>query len=157
MRAKYNTLIIPYYLSQVPLYCILKRADMKIWQFVAGGGEGDEIPKAGASRELCEEIGLCKLAMNSLKGLDTIGSVPSHLFKDFKESWKDGVYVIPIYTYAYKMTQMEVNLSEEHVDYQWVTYDQAMELLHFDLDKTALWELEKRIKNNENMSSISDK
>ena len=30
MRAKYNTLIIPYYISEVPLYCVLKREDMKI-------------------------------------------------------------------------------------------------------------------------------
>ena len=46
------------------------------------------------------------------------------------------------------MTQTDIELSEEHLDYKWVTYNQAMELLHFDLDKTALWELEMRIKNN---------
>ena len=148
MRAKYNTLIIPYYISEVPLYCVLKRADMKIWQFVAGGGEGDEIPKLGASRELCEEIGVCEIDINLMESLDTIGSVPSNLFEVFRESWKEGLYVIPVYTYAYKMTQTDIELSEEHLDYKWVTYNQAMELLHFDLDKTALWELEMRIKNN---------
>ena len=75
-------------------------------------------------------------------------SVPSNLFEVFRESWKEGLYVIPVYTYAYKMTQTDIELSEEHLDYKWVTYNQAMELLHFDLDKTALWELEMRIKNN---------
>ena len=148
MRAKYNTLIIPYYISEVPLYCVLKREDMKIWQFVAGGGEGDEIPKLGASRWLCEEIGVCEIDINLMESLDTIGSVPSNLFEVFRESWKEGLYVIPVYTYAYKMTQTDIELSEEHLDYKWVTYNQAMELLHFDLDKTALWELEMRIKNN---------
>lgn len=147
MRAKYNTLIIPYYLSEVPLYCILKRADMKVWQFVAGGGEGDEIPKMGASRELSEETGISEIDTSSMETLDTIGTVPSNLFAPFKEAWKDGLYVIPIYTYAYKMTQLNVKLSQEHLEYRWVTFDQAMELLHFDLDKTALWELDKRIKN----------
>ena len=148
MRAKYNTQIITYYISEVPLYCVLKREDMKIWQFVAGGGEGDEIPKLGASRELCEEIGVCEIDINLMESLDTIGSVPSNLFEVFRESWKEGLYVIPVYTYAYKMTQTDIELSEEHLDYKWVTYNQAMELLHFDLDKTALWELEMRIKNN---------
>ena len=148
MRAKYNTLIIPYYISEVPLYCVLKGEDMKIWQFVGRGGEGDEIPKLGASRELCEEIGVCEIDINLMESLDTIGSVPSNLFEVFRESWKEGLYVIPVYAYAYKMTQTDIELSEEHLDYTWVTYNQAMELLHFDLDKTALWELEMRIKNN---------
>ena len=46
------------------------------------------------------------------------------------------------------MTQTKLKLSDEHLDYRWVTYKQAMELLYFDLDKTALWELEMRLKNN---------
>ena len=148
MRAKYNTLIIPYYISEVPLYCILKRKDMEIWQFVAGGGEGNEPPKMGASRELCEEIGICGIDSILIESLDTIGSVPSKFFEDFQESWEDGLYVIPVYTYAYKMTQTKLKLSDEHLDYRRVTYKQAMELLYFDLDKTALWELEMRLKNN---------
>ena len=39
MRAPYNVLVIPYISkSENPLFCIFKRADMGVWQFIAGGG-----------------------------------------------------------------------------------------------------------------------
>lgn len=54
-RSKYNTLMLPYYQSKTSeceiLYCILKRADMGIWQFVAGGGEDGESTMETAKRE----------------------------------------------------------------------------------------------------------
>lgn len=149
MRAKYNTLVIPFLFKDEPLFCILKREDMKIWQFVAGGGEDDEAIELGAARELEEETGLDKINANFLKRLDSQGTVPSNIFKIFKESWKEGLYVIPIYTFSYFMEDSGIHLSEEHLEYKWVTYDQAVELLHYDLDKTALWELKMRIENNE--------
>ena len=36
-------------------YLLLKRADMSVWQGVAGGGEGDETPLMAAIRETREE------------------------------------------------------------------------------------------------------
>jgi len=36
---------------------------------------------------------------------------------------------------------------KEHLKYQWFTYDDAMEKLNWDSNKTALWELNYRIEN----------
>lgn len=52
MRAPYNVLVLPYFLGKErPLFCILKRSDLNIWQFIAGGGEDDEPPLTAARRE----------------------------------------------------------------------------------------------------------
>lgn len=40
-----------------PEYLVLKRADLSVWQGVAGGGEGDESPREAAIRETMEEVG----------------------------------------------------------------------------------------------------
>ena len=44
-RAQYNVLILLYFKKSNSgyLYCIFKRKDMKIWQFVAGGGEDNKL------------------------------------------------------------------------------------------------------------------
>ena len=42
-RAKYQVLVIPYHIENGNVkYCIFKRNDIKVWQFIAGGGE-DEV------------------------------------------------------------------------------------------------------------------
>lgn len=40
-------------------------------------------------------------------------------------------------------------LSSEHKEYRWVEYDEAMRLLKYDSNKTALWELNERLKMKE--------
>ena len=41
-RAKYQVLVIPYHIENGNVkYCIFKRNDMKVWQFIAGGGEDE--------------------------------------------------------------------------------------------------------------------
>lgn len=153
MRAAYNPLILPYYIGDEPLYCLLKRSDMAIWQFVAGGGEDDEIPQLTAARELAEETGLTEIDKIRLQPLATSGTVPSNVFKVLENAWKEGFYVIPVHTFAYEMTQTSLMLSEEHSEYRWVTYEEAVALLHYDIDKTALWELKMRLKNAANIPS----
>ena len=41
-----------------PMYCVFHRADHDQWQFIAGGGEDNEIPLAAAERETFEEGGV---------------------------------------------------------------------------------------------------
>lgn len=58
-RAPYNVLVLPYYIYENNVeYCIFKRADMNIWQFIAGGGEDDEEPRTAAIRESLEEASI---------------------------------------------------------------------------------------------------
>ena len=76
-RAKYQVLVIPYHIENGNVkYCIFKRNDMKVWQFIAGGGEDeDETIIISAKREAYEEanIGMdCKYSV-----LDTQNSIPT--------------------------------------------------------------------------------
>ena len=56
MRAPFQILAIPYkIIDGLPLYCVFHRADFDQWQFIAGGGEDDEMPLQAAIREIYEE------------------------------------------------------------------------------------------------------
>lgn len=146
MRATYNVLVIPYFKKKDSLqFCILKRSDMLIWQFVAGGGEIGESIESAALRELEEEIGI-QTHIDKLIKLDSSATVRIDYFPDLLSTNK---YVIPVFCYAYFIDDVKITLSSEHIDYRWVEHDEAINLLKFDLDKTALWELTKRIERND--------
>lgn len=43
-RARYQVLVIPYCIQDGNVqFCLFRRSDMGIWQFIAGGGEEDDI------------------------------------------------------------------------------------------------------------------
>ena len=50
------------------------------------------------------------------------------------------------YSFAVNLKDCEINLSSEHKEYKWVSYDEAKELLKYDSNKNALWELNEKIK-----------
>lgn len=53
-RAPYNVLVLPYHIYENNVeYCIFKRSDMNIWQFIVGG-EDDEEPRTAAPESLEE-------------------------------------------------------------------------------------------------------
>ena len=87
MRQPYETLIFPYKKDLDGLkYAIFLRNDMKVWQFIAGGGEDeDETIIISAKREAYEEanIGMdCKYSV-----LDTQNSIPTYCFKEARKIW----------------------------------------------------------------------
>lgn len=55
--------------------------------------------------------------------------------------------MIPVFTFSVKLDSCEIRLSDEHTTYSWCTYQEAKEKLHFDLDKTALYELNQLLLN----------
>lgn len=63
-----------------------------------------------------------------------------------RKSWGKR-YVIPVFTFSVKLDSCEIRLSDEHTTYSWCTYQEAKEKLHFDLDKTALYELNQLLLN----------
>ena len=54
--------------------------------------------------------------------------------------------VIPEYTFAVRMDTTILALSQEHTEYEWVDYNTALKRLRYDSNKTALWELDSKIK-----------
>jgi dATP pyrophosphohydrolase len=123
-------------------YAIFQRADAGFWQGVAGGGEADETPLMAAMRETQEEAGI-EISSGWIE-LQTTGSVPVTEFKG-TEHWGNDLYVIPIYCFGASIGKAGINLSHEHRHVKWLSYQEAIKKLKFDIDHIALWELNQRI------------
>ena len=124
-------------------YALLKRADAGFWQGVTGGGEDDEVPLETARRETFEETGLSP--NSSFLQLDTVEPVRVTEFGN-SYLWGESVYVIPQYCFGVLADDRELVLSHEHTEYRWLGYKEAERLLKWDGNKTALWELDKRLR-----------
>lgn len=144
-RAKYQVLIIPYYVeNQIVKYGIFHRSDMDIWQFIAGGGEDeDESFLDSAKREAYEEANIPISEKYFI--LDTQCSIATECFKKARLGWGEDCLVIPEYSFAVKISNMNFEISNEHIEYEWVDYETAKKRLKYDSNKVALWELDNKI------------
>ena len=139
MRSPCNVLVVPYLRSDASeYYCVFKRRDIDIWQFVSGGIEDNESPAQAAIREFLEEAGI---HLNGIRLLKTQGSVPANCFSmEVQAAWGTETIIIPVYCFAAEVRQAQIHISYEHTECRWVDYDTALTLLHFDPDKTAAYE-----------------
>lgn len=141
MRAPFQVLVIPFRSTALALeFAVLKRSDADYWQFIAGGGEDGETPIQAAQRESTEEIGIA----GDLRQLDSLATVPKDSFAA-ADSWGEDVYVIPEHCFAVSVGNVDIRLSSEHTEFQWVSYEQACSLLKWDSNRNALWELNQRL------------
>jgi len=67
---------------------------------------------------------------------------------EFKDSylWGEDVYVIPQYCFGVAAQDIPIRISHEHSEYQWLAYEKADQLMKYDGNKTALWELDRRLR-----------
>ena len=147
MRLPYQTLTILYKKSNNKiLYAIFYRNSHPIWQFISGGGEDNETPFETVIREIKEET-LLTIERKRVKQLDSRTTIPV-LNITGRYTWGPDVYVIPEYAFSVEIIRDDnIQLSNEHKEYKWVEYDEAMNKLKYDSNKTALWELNEKIKN----------
>jgi dihydroneopterin triphosphate diphosphatase len=144
MRAPLQVLVIPFRRTAAGLeFAVLRRSDAGWWQFVAGGGEDDESPQQAAERETREELGIT--VNDCLLPLDARATVPRSCFPA-SDAWGHEVYVIPEHCFAIHTGDSPLVLSGEHSEVRWVSYDQACSMLRWDSNRTALWELNERLK-----------
>ena len=105
-------------------YASCKPDDLKgRWGVPAGKIHKDEVPEAGARRELYEETGIA---------LDTLEEVGSLFFR------KPGCQFRFILFYSTINTTPAIDLSVEHCEYQWVTPHEALRLALVDGADDAL-------------------
>ncbi len=118
-----------------PVYLMLKRNTGKyyehLWQGVAGKIEKGETAWQAVIRELEEETGKKPVKMFAA---DHIAS--------FYDARKDRIQMVPIF--GIEVDNSEVQLSEEHSEYKWVSFDEALTLLTWKGQKEGL-----RIVHNE--------
>jgi len=144
MRAPFQVLILPFVKKGgVYYYAIFKRKDLNIWQFIAGGGEGDETPLEAAKREVHEEILFDKnLRFIRLASLTTIPAENIHGL-----IWGKEIIMIPEFAFGVELPSKKIKLGNEHTKYLWVSCKEAIKKLKYDSNKSAIWELDYRLKN----------
>ncbi|HFK1548032.1 NUDIX pyrophosphatase [Bacillus albus] len=143
MRAPYQVLIFPYIITEDTIqYAIFNRSDYGYWQGIAGGGEDGETPIESAKREAFEEAVI--LREFPYIELDSVSSLPvEDVVGEFL--WGDDVYVIKEFSFGVQVSTKNISLSKEHSNYKWLCFEEAVTLLKWDSNKTALWELNKRL------------
>ena len=148
MRAPYQILTILYKKNEGKiLYCIFYRTSHPIWQFLSGGGEDNETPLETVVREVQEEISVT-IIKEDIEVLDTKNTIPvANVTGEY--TWGPNVFVIPEHTFAVDASDFDIKLSSEHKEYKWVEYEEAMEKLRYDSNKTALWELNEKLKRRQ--------
>ena len=112
-----------------PVYLILKRSTGKyyehLWQGVAGKIEKGETAWQAVVRELKEETGKIPKKM----------FVADHI-ASFYDARKDRIQMVPIF--GIEVENSEVQLSEEHSEYKWVSFEDALTLLTWKGQKEGL-------------------
>lgn len=142
MRAPFQILAIPYRAEPELRFCVLHRADHDQYQFVAGGGEDGETEAEAAKREIFEETGV---RASQILPLRSMAFLPVDVIAEkHRKLWSHDTFVIPEYAFAFACGG-EISLSDEHLDLEWLSYEQAMARLTWDSNKTALYELNCRL------------
>ena len=154
-RAPLQVLVLPYrYGADGGIeYAILRRRDHidACWQGVAGGAQEGESVEESARREMMEEAGIPRHA--PLLPLDTIASIPVSQFRE-RELWGPDLYVVTERAFGVRVDDGHaITLSDEHSEYRWARYEEAATLLRWDSNKTALWELNKRLRRGKSRDS----
>ena len=130
MRMPKQVLIITYKIRNSEIeYLVFKRKDLKCWQWISGGMEDFDKD----------------LLVTAIENLEIVTKIPVvNVVGDF--IWGKDVFYSEEYGFAVDISNQEINLSNEHEEHRWVNYSQAQELLKYDSNKSALWELNEKLK-----------
>ncbi len=117
-----NYIELHIYNPQTQKFLLLKRAIHKIypstWQMITASCEEAETTKQTAVRELKEETGLTAKKLFSVPHVNT-----------FYFDINDSVCLSPVFL-AFVNSE-NVKISDEHTEYKWVTYEQAVQEIHW--------------------------
>lgn len=73
----------------------------------------------------------------------------TEIHQSARTHWPPQLYVIPMHMFGVAADSIVIQLSREHTSVRWLRYEQAARRLHWDSDRTALWELNERLLRNE--------
>jgi len=130
-----------------PLYLMLKRSTGKyyehLWQGVAGKIEKGETAVQTILRELKEETGQKPVKMFAV---DHIAS--------FYDAKNDRIQMVPIF--GIEVENSEVQLSEEHSEYKWISFEEALALLTWKGQKEGLQTVHDEIMSGDDRTKWSE-
>lgn len=121
-KIEFNYIELHVFNTATKKFLLLKRAPHKIypatWQMITASCETGETTKQTASRELFEETGLKAEKLFSVPHVNT-----------FYFDINDSICLSPVFL-AYVSAE-SVNISDEHTEYKWATYDEAVQQIHW--------------------------
>jgi dATP pyrophosphohydrolase len=130
-----------------PVYLMLKRSSGKyyehLWQGVAGKIEKGETAVQAVVRELEEETGKKPI---KIFAADHIAS--------FYDARNDRILMVPIF--GIEVEDSEVQLSEEHSEYKWVSFEEALTLLTWKGQKEGLRTVHDEITSEDDRTKWSE-
>ena len=110
------------------------------WNVIAGQVEDGETYAEAAVRELAEETGLAA----PLIDLDLRGDYPVEAA--FQHLYAPGAYTVTVAVFAVEAPDgWEPTLNDEHSEYRWCTFDEALALLYWPETRDGLRELVARL------------
>jgi dATP pyrophosphohydrolase len=147
-RAPFQILVFPYRQTadgryEYAIFFRLSPRYGDFWQGIAGGGEDDETPLQAAVRESFEEGDLSP--ETPFLPLDSTATIPTPQAASRGLLWGPDVLVVPEYSFGADAQDQLIQISPEHEEYRWVDYETAQQMLRFDSNKNALWELNYRL------------
>lgn len=90
-----------------------------------------------ARREISEEGGVI---VDNIIELKSMCYIPTDIFpKLHLYNWPEDTYVVPEYAFGFECAD-EIELSHEHTECVWLTYENAYAKLKWDSNRTALYE-----------------
>jgi len=128
-------------------YLLLKRAENivfpHIWQMVSGTVEKNEKAYETAQRELHEETGIKS---------ESLYKVPK--VSEFYYIEQDTINLVPIF--LVESNTDTIVLSEEHVEYGWFDFPEALEKLHWNTWKENLTLINNILKDEKRFNNLEE-
>lgn len=120
--------------SSVPVFLVLRRPEDRggWWQPVTGNVDPGEHLGACAAREVWEETGISEIS--------ELNDVDTYTFE------KEGAQISET-VFGAAVKGRDVTLSEEHLEYQWLPYEEARALLHWPGNQAGLDKVFNKIKD----------
>ena len=122
-----SVLVVIYTKDTNRVLMLQRQDDPDFWQSVTGTIESGETPKKTAIRELWEEVRL-EISENSTALFDCKESIEFEIFPHFRYKYAPNVTHCREYWFLLAMEQEFEPVLSEHLAYQWVSPEQAIQM-----------------------------
>ena len=122
-----SVLVVIYAKDTNRVLMLQRQDDPDFWQSVTGTIESGETPKNTAIRELWEEVRL-DISENSTALFDCKESIEFEIFPHFRYKYAPNVTHCREYWFLLAMEQEFEPVLSEHLAYQWVSPEQAIQM-----------------------------